>query len=210
MIAVCLLTCDRLGYTETTVRTFQQWNADAPFLLLHGDDASADPRVPAAAQARGFETIVQSTRRQGWLAMRLCLFEAARRRGAEWVLFLENDIEWARAFPWALFEYVRKAADIYCLRLYGAFKDRAQLDPCMVHHKADRRKPVKWKPLKKSPEPAQIGWIHWAAQPSVTRIGPLLDLHRYGMETKSRTARVVNNVTYHIGVERTAPIEVPA
>lgn len=210
MIAVCLLTCDRRRYTETTLRTFATQNDLSRFTLLHADDASTDPVVPALARAQGFETVVQSSCRHGWLPMRTRLFEQAQARGAEWVLFLENDIEWARPFPWALFDFVRAKAQFYCLRLHGEFKARDRQEPSFVYNKLDRAKPVKWLRLKYAPEPAQACWIHWSAQPSVTRIGPLLDLHRYGMESSDLTARVVENVTYHIGVERTARLEVPA
>lgn len=204
MIAVCLLTAGRLAYTATTLATFAAQNREHRFgLLLHADDASPDPAVPALPVVYGFETVYRSARRQGWLAMRQRLFAAAEAKGATWVLFLENDIEWARPFPWALFEYVASKPDIYCLRLQGAFKGKNQTDPCMTYHKADRSRPVRWMRLKYAPETAQVGRIHWSAQPAVTRIGELLDLHQYGMEAHALTARVVENVTYHIGVART-------
>lgn len=210
MIAVCLLTAGRLDYTAMTLATFARQNVDHRFgLLLHADDASADPAVPALPMVYGFETVYRSTRRQGWLEMRRKLFAAAEARGATWVLFLENDIEWARPFPWPLFDYVASKPDIYCLRLQGAFKGKDQTDPCMTYHKADRRKPVRWMRLKFAPERAQVGRIHWSAQPSVTRIGELLDLHTYGMEAHALTARVVENVTYHVGIERTVPRPAP-
>lgn len=206
MIAVCLLTCDRFDYTATTLESFARFNDLKPFRLLHADDASTDERVPALAQAYGFRTVAQSTgRRVGWLKMRVHLFEAAARQ-ADWILFLENDIEWVRAFPSALFDYVTRQPNIYCLRLYGQFKDAARLDPCMEFHKqSSRTHPVKWKRLKHAPEPCEAGYIHWSAQPSVTRAAALLDLHRHGMESGDLTARVVENVTAHIGVERTTP-----
>lgn len=203
MIAVALLTCDRFEYTARTLRSFAALNEPSRFTLLHADDASTDARVPALATAHGFRTVAQATRRRGWLAMRLALFEAAARE-ADWILFLENDVEWVRAFPWALFDYVRRQSNIYCLRLYGRFKDAAGLDRCLEFHKrGPRLQPVKWKRLKHAPEPTEVGLIHWGAQPSVTRAAALLDLHRYGMESADLTARVAANVTVHIGVERT-------
>jgi len=211
VIAVCLLTAGRLAYTATTVTTFTAQNAGHRFgLLLHADDASADPAVPSLPVAYGFETVYRSPRRQGWLEMRRKLFAAAKARGAAWVLFLENDIEWARPFPWPLFDYVASKPDIYCLRLQGAFKGKGQTDPCMTYHKADRRAPVRWRRLKFAPERAQVGRIHWSAQPSVTRIEPLLDLHTHGMDAPALTARVVENVTYHVGLERTVTRPAPA
>jgi hypothetical protein len=212
VIAVCLLTCDRADYTERTLRTFAAQNDTSRFRLLHADDASTDDRVPALAHAYGFQTVARSETRRGWLAMRIALFESAARQ-AEWILFLENDQEWLRAFPWAVFDYVRKQSNIYCLRLYGEYKDRGE-QPCMtVHKQGSRLQPVKWRRLKYAPERTQVGLIHWGAQPSVTRALPLLELHRYGMESGDLTARVLQNVTVHIGAQRTTPsplIEAPA
>lgn len=199
MIAVALLTCDRLAFTQATVRSFVAHNDLSRFLLLHGDDASTDPAVPATPRAYGFETVVRSTERQGWLPMRIRLFEEAERRGAEWVLFLENDVETVREFPWALFDFVRSKRQFYCLRLYGEFKARDRQEPSFTYHKQNRAAPVRWMRLKYAPEKSQACRIHWSAQPSVTQIGPLLDLHRHGMESGALTARVVDNVTYHIG-----------
>lgn len=207
MIAVALLTCDRFAYTEATLRSFSAHNDTSRFCLLHADDASTDPRVPALATAHGFRTVARSTTRKGWLPMRLALFKYAARE-ADWILFLENDIEWLRAFPWPLFEYVSRQANIYCLRLYGEFKDRHGEDRALAFHKQGPRvQPVKWRRLKYAPEPCQVGLIHWGAQPSVTRAQPLLDLHRYGMESGDLTARVVANVTAHIGLERTVDLQ---
>lgn len=210
MIAVCLLTCDRFAYTATTLRSFAAFNDPSRFVLLHADDASEDSRVVPLVQTHGFSTVLQSSSRRGWLTMRTRLFQLAAKRGAEWILFLENDHEWVRAFPWALFHFVRQYSQIYCLRLQGAFKGRDRTDPCMVHHKLDRRKEVKWKPMKRAPETSEIGRIHWSAQPSVTRTRELLVLHERGFESHDLTARVLSNVTYHIGARRTPAIEVPA
>lgn len=204
MIACCLLTCDRLEYTARTLESFAAHNDPRAFALFHGDDASSDPTVPDLVRRYGFHTITKSAERQGWLIMRRRLFTAAAERGADWILYLENDVEWARPFPWTLFELVRESGQCYCLRLQGPFKDRERRDPCLIFHKGDRRKPVKWKPIKRAPEPAQIGRIHWSAQPSVTRTSDLLAHHfRNGVESSSLTARVLENVTYHIGVRRT-------
>ncbi len=206
MIAVCLLTCDRLAYTERTLRSFSAMNDTRRFDLLHADDASTEHGMLTLTGRHGFTTVAASRERQGWLPMRIKLFEAAQRRGAEWVLYLENDQEWARPFPWMLFDFVRSKPQFYCLRLYGEFKDRDRQDASFAYNKRDRSKPVKWQRLKYAPEPAQAAVIHWSAQPSVTKIGPLLEHHRSGMESPDLTARVKENVTYHIGVERTTRI----
>ncbi len=205
--AIALLTCDRLAYTEKTLQTLAEHNDLKRFTLLHGDDGSTEVDVFGLVKRYGFRTVSMSPVKQGWRVSRLALFEQAAKR-ADWILFLENDIEWARPFPWALFDLVQQDARIYCLRLQGVYKDREQLDAHMVHHKDSiRDKPVKWKPIKKAPEPAQIGRIHWSAQPSVTRATDLLRLHRHGLQSKGLTARVLDNVTFHIGGSRTPRVE---
>ena len=201
-VAIALLTSDRREYTEVTLRTLAAHNDLSQFALLHADDASTDPAVPALARAYGFRTVVQSQARQGWLSMRQQLFYAARKY--EWTIVLENDVEWARPFPWALFDFIRtRCPSVYCLRLHGAFKDRARADPSLAFHKSHREKPVRWKRIKYAPEPAEVGFIHWSGQPSVTRTGELRALHQQGIDSQALTARVVENVTYHIGTLRT-------
>lgn len=203
--AICLLTSDRLAYTRQTLESFFRHNYYwlSKFVLLHGDDGSVERDVFTLVKAHGFKTVYSSSIKQGWRVSRRQLFEQAAKH-SDWILFLENDIEWARPFPWELFELVRKDARIYCLRLQGLYKDRAQLDAHMVHHKdGDRTVPVKWKRIKRAPEPAQIGKIHWSAQPSVTRARDLLRLHQFGYQIDALTARVLENVTYHMGTERT-------
>lgn len=205
-VAVCLLTCDRRDYTATTLASFAQHNDLSRFAaLLHADDASDDMAVASMPGRYGFRCISRPSTRCGWLPMRRLLFAEAAKQ-AEWVLFLENDIEWARAFPWPLFEFIASKRQFYCLRLQGAFKDREQQQPFMVHHKANRTSPVRWMRLKHAPEKAQATRIHWSAQPAVTRVPELLDHHLFGMEAGALTARVVENVTYHIGVERTTAV----
>lgn len=205
-VAVCLLTCDRKHYTKRTLRTFAKHNAGDPnLILLHADDASRSRANLVLAEAHGFRTIVRNTKRVGWLGTRIELFDLASRQ-AEWIFFLENDIETLRPFPWAMFAYmIARHRNAYCLRLYGQFKDRDQQDRCLDTHKRYGHRPVRWMPLPQAPEAAQIGRIHWSAQPCVTRANELLRLHRDGTEPSGLTMRVLNNVTSHFGVSRTVP-----
>jgi hypothetical protein len=210
VIAVCLLTCDRYECTVETLRTFSAHNAlDRFAALLHADDASTDGRVLKAARRYRFETVARTRERRGWLEMRRRLFVEAAKR-APWILFLENDIEWARPFPWALFEWVSQYRQFYCLRLQGAYKDRARRDAFMVHHKKHRELPVTWKRLKYAPEKAEAARIHWSAQPCVTRAEHLLAHHFFGTEARELTVRVVKNVAFHMGAPRTTRLEVRA
>ncbi len=210
MIAVCLLTCDRVPYTRVTVESWARFNGGDPrFVLLHGDDASVDPVNGTIARAHGFQTVIQHETRQGNLPLRLALLKRAA-RVADWILVLENDIESIRAFPWPLFEFVRAQHELSSLRLFGKYKDRDGLDPCLTTHKRQDHKPVRWTPARHAPEPAQVGLIHWTPQPTVTRADQVLALHLKGIDPPGRTVRVKSNVMVHIGVERTKDLQAVA
>ena len=51
-IAVTLLTCGRVDYTRQTLESFSAQHPDArtAFLLLHADDASAEPEILRAGR----------------------------------------------------------------------------------------------------------------------------------------------------------------
>lgn len=207
-IAIALLTCDRYDYTARTLQTLAAQNDLSRFRLVHVDDCSTDPRVVPLVQSYGFETVLRQRERRGWRISRYTLLWKSARR-APWILFLENDIESLRPFPWKLFDHIRTLPAIYCLRLYGQFKDRARREPCLTTHKRLDHQPVEWRRLKGAPEKTEVGLIHWSAQPCVTRIGELMSLHKTGVEPMGLTARVTSNVMAHIGVERTAPLVAP-
>jgi hypothetical protein len=206
-IAVALLTCDRVDYTARTLQSFRACNPDVSrFVLLHGDDGSVSDENHALARAHGFQTVVQARSRMGWRVTRPALLETAAYL-SPWILLLENDIESVRPFPWTLFDFVRKHPQIYCLRLYGRFKDAAKTELCLSTHKREGHTPVEWRPLRNGPEMSQVGRIHWSAQPCVTRSRELLSLHRTGHEPTGYTARVKKNVMSHFGSQRTAPLQ---
>lgn len=205
MIAIALLTCDRYDYTLRTLSSLVEHNDLSRFALFHADDASEDPRIVPLAQSYGFQTVVQNPERRGWLRTRTALLRQAA-RDSTWILNLENDIESVRPFPWALFRFVRKNRYISSLRLYGRFKDRDKRQACLTRHKRTGME-VDWRPLRNAPEMSQIGYIHWSAQPAVTRSSDIVALHRYGMEPSGYTVRVKKNAMVHIGVQRTASIE---
>lgn len=203
MITVALMTCGRYEYTARTLASFAAHNDLRKFQLLHGDDASDNRKdIARLVKPYGFRTVVQHKTQLGWLPLRTALIARAAARG-RWILLLENDIESIRPFPWALFARVQAHDWIYCLRLYGAFKDAEQLQPCKTTNQWRGHAPVSWKALKNAPEPAEVAQIHWSAQPCVTRAGDLVAIHQGHREVHLKTARVVTNVMNHFGVERT-------
>lgn len=203
-IAVALQTCERADLTARTINSFLAHNARdlSRFVLLHGDDASEDASIGLMARAAGFRTVVQTRERCGIWAVRQKLLKKAAAR-AKWILLLENDIETLRPFPWDLFDFVTRHPAVYCLRLYGRFKDAERLDPCLMTHKRNGHQYVRWKAFRNAPEKSQIGVIHWSAQPCVTRAPELLAHHHDGLEPVGYTVRVKRNVTAHIGAVRT-------
>lgn len=205
MIVVGLMTCDRVDYTRRTLESFAQHNDLTKFKLIHADDASKEDNRAVAA-AHGFETVVQSQRRYGVRVMRSSLIDAAVAMHAEWLLLLENDIETVRPFPFRLFRYVcHHFPEVYTLRLYGQYKDVEKKEPCLTTHKRQFHQTVEWLRMPGAPEPAERGLIHWSAQPAVTRLAELSHLHQTGHEPRGWTARVVENVTSHIGHDNRTP-----
>ena len=226
-VAIVLVTCGRLAYTRQTLETFSEQNPDArdQFLLLHADDHGADPEanaIKALAVAHGFETVVAHPATRGYRAARAEGIRIAADRGADWVVVLENDWEWVRPFPWALFEHIAaQRPHVYCLRLYGEFKERGHRMPCFRFHLGKNRQPVTWRVDPQAPERCELTRIHWGGPPSVTRMREMLILQAdpllagYDARRDSQpevtqsgridadVARVLDNVVYHIGHERT-------
>lgn len=222
-IAVVLLTCDRADLTRATLESFARHNPEARgrFILLHADDASTTPTNAELATAHGFETVVAHPSRRGVRALRAAGVAVAAQRGADWVLVLENDWEWARPFPWALVDHlVTVHPEVYHLRLYGAWKERHQRNRCWAMHMGRGRQAVTWAPLRGAPEPTEIAEIHWGAPPALTRMreatqlcvapagtgydgsGDVHEMHASGRLTV-KVARVVENVVFHIGFAKT-------
>jgi hypothetical protein len=202
-IAVALQTCGRESYTARTLASFARFNDLGSFILVHGDDASEGRENAHLARHYGFETVVEQTARIGMTASRLALVREASRL-APWVLWLENDIDFVRPFPWDLFRFVSGIARVYTLRLYGRHKNAEGTDKCLDYRKHHGLEPVTWSPLEGAPEPAEYGLIHWSAQPSVTRSEVLLASLETGYDPDDLTARVKSNVTSHFGHRRTA------
>lgn len=203
--AVCLLTADRADLTFTTVNTFLEHNAGRDYLLLHADDASSDMRNMEMAADGGFETVYRNEgpKRLGQIPALRAMWSEAVRRGAEWILHLENDQEFVGALP------VRRDADQ--IRLYGEYKAK----PGGPRAKAGERiwgtsETASW---RIDSDGWQRGVIHWGAQPSITRAG-LLVAAVGGAEkvhdipvllNRLDTLRPLQNITWHTDPGGTTP-----
>jgi hypothetical protein len=214
-IAVCLISADRYEYTKATVESFHKFNLGLNLTLLQADDASEDNRVREVGTLHGFEQINKSNgKRLGGQAMRRLAITAAAKRGATHVYILENDIETVRSLPVAFLAYAFTDPEVYCVRLYGLCKERNGQRKCSPYHLGRGKiQPVEWNEYRNEFETAQIGDVHWGAQPCVTRIGEAVWLHadtqresdiwRKCTKLQAKTVRLLNNVTFHIGDDRT-------
>ena len=219
-IAVCLITCDRPELTARTLETFTRHNTGVDFMKLQADDASKTAENIKLGKKHGFELAVSKpagAERMGNHDTRRRIILAARKRGAKYVLILENDWISVRPVPLEAAAEVFQNPAIYAFRLFGVNKELSPDGlPCRrstpVHRGKDNKCPG-WKPLVGFSEPLEVGDIHWGTPPTITRIGEVVWLHegtRKESEIRTKcgeidmlTARVVDNVVWHIGYKRT-------
>lgn len=204
-VAVCLLTCGREAYTARTLQTFCEFNDARAFDLLHADDASLSCRNVELAQAAGFKTIYVAPERAGQVAAYRALVAAAHARRCRFVLYLENDWEWAAPFPWGLLG----AAE--CVRLYGAQKQRDGSRPAGPFLMGTHRR-IDWRPFAGWPG-AECALAHYAGPPSVIETRRALQLAQLESfkamslatgRNPLRTVRLGENAVWHIGDQTTA------
>lgn len=210
-VALGLITCERYEYTKRTLETFAEHNDLSRFMLLHGDDASVDDRVIPLVQSYGFKTIHYDERR-GVMATQRLVADEALLYDCDWTLLLQNDWESVRAFPWDLFEWIAGDPTVYCLRMYGAQKDRGAR-VTGNQHKGKDGADAGWQSYNGMCEPAEIGSIHWGSPPAVTKttlLWWLLEDAKRESDCRVKsggldlmTVRPVQNVMYHFGEERT-------
>jgi hypothetical protein len=217
MIAVVLLSCDRLEYTRRTIATFTEKNAASlaagAFKLWHCDDASTDPKVRKAAATAGFAPLVYTDQRVGVTEMVRRASRKLEHAGAEWMLLLENDWESARAVPLELFAVAVEAHDVWSFRLYGAFKERDCQRPAGTRHRGRGGADPKWRIQATPAEAYEVGHIHWGNPPAISRVDLVAWLHKKAKRERDAigksgeilqpVARVRENVVYHIGFSRT-------
>lgn len=203
--AICLLTADRADLTAKTVSTFLDHNPDHDFILLHADDASRDDENMNIASRGGFETVYryEAEKRLGQIPALCSMWSEAARRGAQWILHLENDQEFVGSVP------DRRDADQ--IRLYGEYKAK----PGSPRARSGDRiwgsgERACWKFDSEGWERAVI---HWGAQPSITRTELLLGavakaakVHDIAANLKRLdTLRPVQNITWHTDPGGTTP-----
>ncbi len=202
-VAVCLLTADRAGYTASTLLSFRRFNPPSPdLLLLHADDGSATDLNIQRAKMAGFQNVYSSAERKGPILALRDMWACALNMGAEWILHLENDIDWVAPIP------ERRDAD--SIRLYGALKGREGPRAVTGPHLMGTKTLIDW-------QPAGDGWergvASWGGQPSITRASVLWQaiappqvwkIKQLSMAMQQLdTLRPVENITWHVGEQQT-------
>jgi hypothetical protein len=200
VITVALLTCDREEATRTTLRTFLQHNNPAHFRLIHADDGSETLLNCEAAGKAGFQSCYAPSERHGQFAALKALVDVCA--DDEWVLVLEADQEWVRPFPKGCVDL-----GLECVRLQGAMKCRSGPRAPAGRYLLGTRKLIDWRPFAPGYE---IGEAHYPGQPCVLQAHTLRELMAGSRSVKDMalkrpllTARVIENVTYHLGGEST-------
>lgn len=204
------------------------------FRLWHCDDASTDTRVRKAASAAGFVPLIYTDQRVGVTEMIRRAARKLEHAGSEWLLLLENDWETVRPLPLMAWRDAVESYDVWAMRLYGAFKERDERCPAAPRHRGRSGADPQWRPAfatktieptsaddkytganhGKTGEEYEVGHIHWGNPPSIARVDLVAWLHKNARrekdaivksgEIENPVARVVSNVVYHIGFERTA------
>ena len=218
MIAVCLLTCGREHLTERTVETFAAHNKGRQDLVrLHADCSSGTPTLIGdyntnviLANDGGFGTIHAPAERVPQMVSFRQLIEEAALRGAEFVLWLEND--WESVAPIPELDWLRNFRDLDSIvtwRMFGARKMRENGPRAMAgEHRIGTKDKVDWRETPGSGW--EFGLTHWAAGGSIATLAHLKSqIHRWRLKdvitakNDLRTMRPVKNLMFHIGDETT-------
>lgn len=209
MGALLLLTCDRPEYTRRTVESLKRYVDLTQFALYHGDDCSSTDENSKVAADAGFQTVLSTTKRIGVGSMWSKLIKYAHEKNHDWIVLQENDWEWVRKFPFSALSHARLRDDVYCLRLYGVYKEDGKRK-CGESHAGKDNKDPQWSSACNGWE---VGDIHFGFPPNIIKTS----VARYltsgiTSEREARlksgsvdllTMRPYQNFVYHFGEERT-------
>lgn len=215
MIAVCLLTCGREELTWRTVKSFLKYNVlgggRTDLALLHADAGGPSPfEFGANNDLRYmFETISCPRDRVPQMTSFRELIGEAAVRGAEFVLWLEND--WESVAPIPTLEFLRTTAKegIITWRLFGVRKGRGDGPRAWAgQHRIGTNEKIDWQPSKFSGW--EFGLAHWGAGGTIATLAYLeSQLHRPRLKdvitarVELPSARPTENIMWHIGEETT-------
>jgi len=214
-IVTCLMTCDRPSLTDRTVHSMIEPGElyVGHSILVHGDDASSEFQNHAIVQEAGFKTIVQTKQRVGAFGLRKRLIETAvELYNPTHILVWENDWQCVRPIPWRA---MQKALDedTWQFRLYGKHKQEDKTRPAGPLHAGKDKKDPGWEKFISNGVVCERGDIHWATPPTLCRVAELMyilkgatsdkDMWLKSGDLSTLTARVVDNVVWHVGFDQT-------
>ena len=208
----------RPRFTERVVASLAEHNDLSEFSCWYGLDGRCKVENEKILDGAGFTRLVRNRKRKGTadLTARLLARVAAHANKDDYVLLLQNDWECCRPIPVAAIHALMEWPNVGCFRLYGEYKERENGElqhRCNPRHAGLPGRPtVDWVPHKIGEEALEIGCIHWGHPPAVTKLSLAVALTR-GAESEWRTvrrsgdmdfltARVVENVFWHIGYKR--------
>jgi len=211
MIAVCLLTCGRFPLTRRTVESFGAQNGARPDLIrLH---AAGDHEIFAARAfitEGGFVTVHAPNDRVPQMVSYRKLIEAAALKGAEFVLWLEND--WESVAPIPSIDFLRRTqkAGVVCWRLFGARRMQSDTDRGLVKTtQIGTDIPIEWK-RDKSEKGWELGRAHWGGGGCIATLRHLesqIFRNRLKDVVTAKpdllSMRPTSNIMWHVGEERT-------
>src|SRR5262245_11916597 len=214
MIAVCLLTCGREELSSRTVVSFRENNRGRQdLILLHPAAAGSDPHRSRVIAINGsFSTIHSPAERVPQMVSYRELIQEAALKGAEFVLWLEND--WESVAPLPSLDFLRETRDdeelkIVTWRLFGVRRMRGRGDRGIVRTtQIGTDIPINWQPTKHAGW--EFGRCHWGGGGCIATLDHLeSQYHRKRLKDVVTakpdlpTLRMVDNAMWHIGEEST-------
>jgi hypothetical protein len=208
MIAACLLTCgpERGGETIRTAESFARLNAGRDDLVRYHVDGGGEGRDRNIEIAReyGFVTLHAPDRREGQIESFRAFLDTTLRRGADFMLWLEND--WESVAPIPPISFFNPLVYVDQFRLFGTRKmqgngPRALAGP----HRIGTKTLIDWADHPDFPA-WEMARCHWGAGGTIVRpeeLEPFKDRPRMKdiivAANDLRSMRVKENILWHIG-----------
>lgn len=205
MIAVCLLTCGRDELTGRTVASFEEFNTGrADLICLHADAGGSELQ-----EWGSFKLIDAPAERMPQMHSYRALIGEAAVRGAEFVLWLEND--WVSVAPIPSIEFLQQTRAEHAIvtwRLFGKRRMKSKTDRGLVREtQIGTDVPIDWQPVFGGWE---IGRAHWGGGGCIATLEHLeSQIHRKRLKDVVTakldllSLRSVENIMWHVGTERT-------
>ena len=176
-LAVALLTCDRVTFTERVVSALAKYNDLSSFELFYADDHSRDARLHEVVREHGYEPVFLNTgKRMGCSPVSDALVSNVRDRIGDdgIILYLQNDFECIRTLPMELILAALADQDVASVKLW-----EGRLGPNRIGPRTRLLRKAKWGPSNAYSEPVETSITGWGFNPQATRADTLCSIiHR--------------------------------